>query len=163
MKKIIAAAITPFLFVAACGDDGHNHTTTDTTTTDTATSMDTETPSDTAVAPDITEPEGRKAATASGNTVGWVRGFDGPMASGATTEVQVSLRDASGAAATGLTPTVTFIHVSMGHGGARSPFIDEGADGEYTVEDLQATMTGTWELKLDFGGGESISWTVGVQ
>ena len=159
------ALVSSVLAVAtACGDDGNTTPTTDTTVqNDTAVETDTATSDDTTAPADIAQPEGQRAATSSGARVAWVRGFDGPLSVGVTTTAEVTIQDAAGQPLTGLTPGVAFIHVGMGHGGNKSPFVDEIGNGVYEIGDLQASMAGTWELALSFGAGETISWSVEVQ
>ncbi|MBM4342009.1 MAG: FixH family protein [Deltaproteobacteria bacterium] len=58
---------------------------------------------------------------------------------------------ADGPAVPGLSFTVKFIHVGMGHGGSKVPMVEEAGGGLYKVTALKPSMAGNWRMTLTAG------------
>lgn len=155
----LAAALPAFVFACGDADPAREH--------DLADTPDASAPVDTVTAvedadPSLAYPEIRPLTTADGALTLTLRGLGGPLSFEAVAEAELAIAGPGGAPVTGLTPTATFIHTSMGHGGARDPRVVEDGGGAYRVIDIAPSMAGHWELTLNLGPNGTVAWRVWV-
>jgi len=76
---------------------------------------------------------------------------------------QLTVTDAHGAPATGLTLSVTPWMPDMGHGASVQPTVQDVGGGVYTLGCLDLVMPGTWQLRATFSGTVNDSATATLQ
>lgn len=73
------------------------------------------------------------------------------IAVGKTGEFDATIRAIDGDPTAGLAAKVKFVHKQMGHGGTKTPAIEDMGTGLYHVTDCAPSMAGTWVLKVGVG------------
>lgn len=110
-------------------------------------------------------PDGVKATSADGLYFTWLDGAQTGLSAGQTNSLNLVIWDAHNEPATGLDVAVSFVHKQMGHGGSRLPYAEAVGVGQYTVENVAASMPGTWVLTLDISGDtteDTVSYEIKV-
>jgi hypothetical protein len=68
-------------------------------------------------------------------------------------DVELRVRDGSGAPASDLDVDVEPWMLDMGHGAPTDPVVAAEGEGRYTASGVNFFMPGRWELRVTFGGG----------
>lgn len=102
------------------------------------------------------------ATSKSGNVQAQLCG-ETTVPAGKPASLSVTLTDkASGKPLEGKDLQVSYVHTSMGHPSQKVPSATESAPGVYTLEGLQAGMSGGWTLTIGFDN-DSVAFKITVQ
>ncbi|MSP91072.1 MAG: hypothetical protein EXR79_04590 [Myxococcales bacterium] len=92
--------------------------------------------------------------------------LDGPLQAAPGTLQPYQIRVTAGAAGEAVVQqaiSVTYIHTQMGHGGLKTPSIEELCKGIYKVKNVQPSMGGTWALGFTLAKSDVVKFSIIVK
>lgn len=92
--------------------------------------------------------------------------LDGPLQAAPGTIQPYQIRVTAGAAGEAVVQqaiAVTYIHTQMGHGGLKTPSVEELCNGIYKVKNVQPSMGGTWALGFTLAKSDVAKFSIVVK